>query len=99
MFVRVPDRNPSMVTEKLEATQTWFSVTVEMLSEKPLAFVWKMLGNMLEVLPSRSQVTATTGCLKQVGNLTLADGGLLPGQTSCPPLPQLAWSSGIFSLI
>lgn len=54
MFVRVPGRNPSTVTEKLEATQTWFSVTVEMLSEKPLAFVWKMLGNTLEVLPSRS---------------------------------------------
>ena len=38
---------PAQTQQKLEATQTYFCVTMEILSEKPSAFVWKSLKNVL----------------------------------------------------
>ena len=38
---------PAQGQQKLEATQTCLCVTVEILSEKPSAFVWKSLENVL----------------------------------------------------
>lgn len=77
--MRYQARLPAQARQKLEATQTCLCVTVEIFSENPPAFVWKLWRMSLSLSPEGTGLTVATVAFwsRSGASGPLTDGGLL----------------------